>query len=56
MAKCPRCEAPIDLADVMAYDEEPSTQKYYECPACHADLIVSLKIDSVEIAEKEKKE
>jgi len=53
MAECPKCKTPINLADVVQYDKEPSTQKYYECPKCHANLIVYLTIDYIEENEEE---
>jgi len=53
MANCPKCKTPINLADVVQYDKEPSTQKYYECPNCHASLIVYLKIEKIEADEEE---
>ena len=53
MAKCPACNAAIDLADVNEYDKTSATQKYFECPVCHAHLNVYLKIDYITVAEEE---
>lgn len=56
MAECPCCKAPIDLADVIEQDKEPSTMKYYKCPVCKAGLTVYLKIDYLIVTAEEEEE
>lgn len=48
---CPCCKTKIDAEDVLGSDPVPGEEKYFNCPTCGANLIVTFEIARIDLAE-----